>query len=163
MTEGRTIRQLAEEARALASRRLSAPRRVQFGFQELRRGWLRGARLKVCWVEHCLEPRSTRILSVGTHGRPQLEELASVPGMTFPPPALDLGALRLEVADVLRRLAQTSPFGDALGEVSLGVCVHEGTLAWRALQEVPAGFRTVFLDAADGRVLYEKIDRAAGP
>jgi hypothetical protein len=121
--------------------------------------------LKVCWVEHRVEPRSTEILSVGTgtYGRRQFEELAAAPGMSFPPPALDLGALRLEVADVLRRLAETSPFGDALGEVSLGVCVHEGTLAWRAHQEVPAGFRTLFLDAADGRVLYDKVDRAALP
>jgi hypothetical protein len=46
-----------------------------------------------------------------------------------------------------------------MGRLALSVCVHEGHLAWRALQEVPAvAFRTLLVDAGDGNVLHEKVD-----
>jgi hypothetical protein len=46
-----------------------------------------------------------------------------------------------------------------MGAVQLSLCRKEGTLAWRVLQEVPrAGFRTLFVDAADAHMLFEKVD-----
>jgi hypothetical protein len=145
---------LAEQARAVAARELRHPSlssvlvelaeasplprvvRVRFNFQEVLRGWLRGTRLKSCWVDVSLQRRAVVIGSVGTFGREQFRQLASVRGIEFPPPVLDLGELRLEAADVLRLLKERPLLGTTLGlgEVQLGVCLHEGRLAWRALQ-----------------------------
>jgi hypothetical protein len=181
----RTLRALAEEARALARRELGratlysvlvelaggewsqSPRHLRFGFQELKRNLLFGTKLKACWVELRSEPRSARILSTGTYGRRQFTELAALRGVDFPPPALDLTRLRLEIPDVVASVQRTGPFGAAMGTLDLSVCVHDGRLAWRALQEAPGvGFRTLLVDAGDGSVLHEKVDwwrdRAAG-
>jgi len=82
--------------------------------------------------------------------------------MAFPPPGLNLDELRLEAVDILRVLEEHSPFGlrAGLGTVHLSVFRHAGHLAWRALQEVEGvGIRTLFLDAGDGQVLFEKVDR----
>lgn len=172
-----TLRALVVEARRLAERELAQAtlysvlvdlaegawlpraRRLRFGFQQLKRNLLLGTRLKACWVEFCFEPRTWRIISTGTYGRRQFQELATIPGAEFPPPMLDLTCLRLEIPELVATLQRTSPLGVAMGTVSLGVCVHDGQLAWRALQEVPGvGFRTLLVDAGDGHVLYEKVD-----
>jgi hypothetical protein len=99
---------------------------------------------------------------VGAFGQKQFKELASIEGMDFPPPKLNLDGLRLEAVDVLRVLEEHSPLElrAGLGTVHLSVFLHDGHLAWRALQEVEGvGFRTLFLDAGDGHVLFEKVDR----
>jgi hypothetical protein len=177
MREG--LSTLADEARAQAAVELShpalysvlvecgegasaEPQRIQFGFQQLHRGRIRGDRLKTCWIETVLAPRSTRIVVVGTYGRDQFKALAGVTGMVFPPPALDLSALRLELDEVLTAIQRTSPFASPSGKLSLSVCLYSDHLAWRVLQEAVAGFRTVFLHAEDGRVLFEKIDWSEG-
>jgi hypothetical protein len=171
------LRVLADEARALARRELGQatlysvlvdlpegewshrPRRVRFGFQALKRSLLSGPELRACWVEVRPEPTSSRIVSTGTFGRRQFRELAARRGHEFPPPALDLTRIRLEVPDVVAMLRRTSPLGAAMGRLDLSVCVCEGRLAWRALQEVPAvGFRTLLVDAGDGSVLHEHVD-----
>jgi hypothetical protein len=172
-----TLRVLAEEARGLALRELGQatlysvlvdlgegawsqrPHHLRFGFQELKRSLLFGTRLKACWVEFRPEPRSLRIVSTGTYGRRQFTELAAIQGIEFPPPALDLTRLQLEIPEVAAMLQRTCPFGGGMATLSLGVCVHEGHLAWRALQEVSAvGFRTLLVDAGDGHVLHERVD-----
>jgi hypothetical protein len=102
---------------------------------------------------------------VGTFGRRQLKQLASVPGTSFPPPCLDLDQLQLEPADVLQML-KDKPLGEStgVGAVDLSLFCHEGQLAWRVLQEVAsAGFRTLVLHARDGQVLYEKVDPWCDP
>lgn len=113
-----------------------------------------------------LEPRAVVIGSVGTFGREQFRQLASSSGVEFPPPILDLRELRLEAMTVLRLLSERpllETTGD-LGTVQLSVFLHEGHLAWRALQEVDRiGFRTIFFDARNGDVLFEKVDRYAAP
>lgn len=172
------VRAMAERARTVAAHELphgelysvlvdlcegeAAPAvsSFQFGFQELQTGLLLGKRLKTCFIEVSVKTGSAKMTSAGTFGRDQFKTLAETPGLEFPPPALDLRGLQLEVEDVWRILAATSPFGANMGEIALSIFVHEGRLAWRALQDVAAvGFRTVFLDAADGHVLYEKVDR----
>ena len=168
---------MAEQARTVAARELRhgelysvlvdlspdetpAVSSFQFGFQELKSGLLSGPQLKTCFVEVSVKTGSARLMSSGTFGPDQFKALAAIPGNEFPPPALDLRGLQLEVEDVWRILATTSPFGANTGEVALSLFVHEGRLAWRALQDVAAvGFRTLFLDAGDGQVLYEKVDR----
>lgn len=172
-----TLRTLADEARGLAVRELGrprlfsvqtefaegawvgGPREIRFGFQELRRRLAVGTTLKMCFVALQMAPRSLRIVSAGTFGRRQVEELSAIRGAAFPPPTLELAGLRLEIADVLDVLRGNTVLGTAPGTLSLGLCVHDGRLAWRALQEVPGvGFRTLLLDAGAGHVLYEKVD-----
>src|SRR5262249_60911612 len=92
---------------------------------------------------------------VGAFGRRQFERLAPVPGIEFPPPRLDLEALRLEPAEVLR-LLEDRPVtaGENLGRVDLSLFRYDGHLAWRVLQEVPGvGVPTLYVHAGDGRVL----------
>ena len=172
-----TVRVLVVEAQRLAERELTqatlysvlvdlaegawAPRArcLRFGFQQLKRTLLLGTRLKTCWVEFCSEPRTLKITSTGTYGRRQFRELVAVPGVEFPPPILDLTRLRLEIPELVAMLQRTSPLGVAMGTVRLGLCVHDGHLAWRALQEVAEiGFRTLLVDADDRHVLYDKVD-----
>ena len=77
--------------------------------------------------------------------------------MEFPPSRLQLDALQLEPSDVLR-IVENRPVGTGaeLGNIALSLFNHEGRLAWRVVQEIDAlGARTLFLDARDGRVLYE--------
>ena len=178
MADESLVRAMAERARTAAAHELrhgelysvlvdlcqdeAAPAvaSFQFGFQELKSGRLFGKKLKTCFIEVSVKTGSARMTSSGTYGPDQFKTLAATPGLEFPPPALDLRGLQLEVEDVWRILAATSPFGANMGEVALSIFVHEGRLAWRALQEVAAvGFRTLFLDAGDGQVLYEKVDR----
>ena len=124
-----------------------------------------GDTLKACWVDVGLAPASVTTGPVGTFGRQQFKQLASVQGMDFPPPHLDLDPLRLEPVDVLRAL-ENQPFGTGagLGRVDLGLFHYEGHLAWRVLQEVEGvGLRTLFLAADDGHVLFEKVDRWCSP
>jgi hypothetical protein len=105
-----------------------------------------------------------KLSSVGTYGQRQFEQLSKISGVPFPPPTIDLRELKLEAEDAWRVLQTTSPFATNTGDVTLSLCVHEGRPAWRGLQDVPgSGFRTVFLDAADGRVLYEKVDPEGRP
>ena len=85
-------------------------------------------------------------------------------GTSFPPPGLNLDELRLEASDVLVVLGEHSPIerNVAPGKVQLSLFSHNGRLAWRALQDKEgAGMRTLFLDAKDGQVLFEKFDPAA--
>ena len=177
MGDDSVVRDMAERARTVAARELRegelyavlvdlcpgeepAVSSFQFGFQELKSGFLFGKRLKVCFVEVSVKSRSAKLMSSGTYGRDQFKTLAEIPGGGFPPPALDLRGLQLEVEEVWRILAASSPFGANMGEVALSIFVHEGRLAWRALQDVDRlGVRTLFLDAGDGHVLYEKVDR----
>jgi hypothetical protein len=177
-----TLRALADEARGLAARELGrprlcsvqtefaegawvgGPREIRFGFQELRRRLALGTTLKACDVALQIAPRSLRIVSASSFGRRQVEELSAIPGAAFPPPTLELAGLRLEISDVLDVLRRNPVLGTAMGTLSLGLCVHDGRLAWRALQEVPrVGFRTLVLDAGAGHVLYEKVDRWQEP
>ncbi len=133
--------------------------RWQFEFQRLRRRMFQGSSLDTCWVEVCLQPQSVRLVSSGTYGRQQIEQLLAIQGFEFPPRPIDLGAVRLEVADVLDALARPGERSRGAGELTLSLCVHEGRLAWRALQDAPrSGVRTLILDAADGRVLYDRGD-----
>lgn len=177
MADESVVRAMAEQARTVAARELRhgelysalvdlcpgeapAVASFQFGFQELTSGLMFGKRLKTCFIEVSVKARSARMTSAGTYGPEQFKTLAETPGLEFPPPALDLRGLQLEVEDVWRILQTTSPFGAKMGEVALSIFVHEGRLAWRALQDVDrVGFRTLFLDAGDGHVLYEKVDR----
>jgi hypothetical protein len=171
------LRTLADEAQGVAARELagarlysvlvelsegpwvSRPRLLRFGFQEMKRGFLLGTRLKTCWVELCSEPRTVRVMSTGTYGRRQFSELTTVPGLEFPPATLDLTRLRLEIPEIVAMLQRMSPFGEVMGTLALSVCIHDGHLAWRALQEVAnVGFSTRLVDAEDGRVLFEKVD-----
>jgi len=176
-TNPELLRTLADDARAVAARELAdaklysvlvdladgewatRPRSLRFGFQELKRGFLLGTRLRTCWVELCSEPRALTVLSAGTYGRRQFMRLATLPGLEFPPPTLDLSRLRLEIPDVVTMLKRMSRLGETMGTLALSVCVHDGHVAWRALQEVAeVGFSTLLIDAADGHVLYEKVD-----
>jgi len=138
----------------------SKPVALRFGFHEVARRLMGGDRLKACWVDVTLHPRSVTAGPVGTFGRRQLEQMASIPGVNFPPPQLDLGALRLEPADVLRILADRPMAGSAEpARVDLSLFQSEGRLMWRVLQDVPAvGVRTLHVDAETGRVLLEKVD-----
>jgi hypothetical protein len=140
------------------------PARLQFAFQEVRRGLLAGDVLKTCWVDVGLHPRSVVAGPVNTFGRQQVQQLASIPGFSFPPEVLDLDGLRVETTDVVRLVTEgaLAP-GAASARLDLGLCRHDGRLAWRVLQELrPAGFRT-FVDAATGHVLYEQVDPGTGP
>jgi hypothetical protein len=177
-----TLPVLAEEARVVAAQELRHPSlysilvdlaeasplprvaRLRFGFQEILRGRILGTRLKTCWVDMPLDPRRAVMGFVGTFGRQQFRQLASLSGVEFPPPALDLRELRLETPDILRLLTER-PWLETtgrLGTVQLSVFLHEGRLAWRALQEVDrVGLRTIFFDARNGNALFEKVDRDA--
>ena len=139
------------------------PIRLRFGFQEVRRRLMRGDIVRVCWVDIDLDPPSIATGEVGTFGRRQLQKLASIPGLDFPPHRLDLDALRLEPIDVLRLLEdRPSGIGPSLGNVELSLFRHGGRLAWRVLQDVgAAGFRTLYVDAGTGEVLLEKVDSGA--
>ncbi len=131
---------------------------MRFGYQHHRRSLLFGETLKVCWVEAKPDPLSVTLGSSGTYRREQFAQLASIQGWEFPPARLDLDALQLEPSDVVRIL-DSRPVGHhaELGDIALSLFNHEGRLAWRVLQEVGTlGMRTVFLDARDGRVLYER-------
>lgn len=178
-----SLRVAAESARAAAARVLSDPSlysvlvdlrerelvprpvKLRFGFQEFQRRPIAGDRLKVCWVDVGLDLPSVVTGSLGTFGRQQFKELASIQGMDFPPPRLDLDSLQLEVVDVLRVLGNRPlRTGAGLGSLDLSLFCYEGHLAWRVLQEVRAlGFRTLFLHAGDGRVLFEKVDQWCEP
>jgi hypothetical protein len=84
--------------------------------------------------------------------------------MDFPPPPLDLDALRLEPVDVLR-LLEDRPLGmgPGRGGFDLSLFRHGRRLAWRVLQDVAAaGFRTQYVDAGTGEVLLEKVDSREG-
>jgi hypothetical protein len=143
-----------------------APRKIRFGFQELRQSTLFGTTLTACWVQVSLRPRSSRIISSGTYGARQFAELNAVQGFEFPPPTLDLSCLRLGTEDVVVTLQRTTPLGPVMGSLGLSLCLHDGRLSWRALQEAPeSGCRTVVVDAGDGQLLFEKIDwwRSAAP
>lgn len=173
-----SLRVVAEEARAAAARVLSdpslfsvlvdfretksAPRpvKLRLGFQRLRRWPIVGDRLKVCWVDVVLDSYSIETGLVGTYGRRQFKQLASIQGIEFPPSRLDLDSLNLEPVDVLSALKNRPlGIGAGFGRVDLGLCHYEGHLAWRVLQEVQTvGFRTMFLHAGDGHVLFEKVD-----
>jgi hypothetical protein len=174
-----SLRAAAEAARDAAARHLGEPAlysvlvdlretsaglqpvTLRFGFQQVRRRLIGGETLRACWVDVDLDPPALRSGPVSTFGRGQLGRLASVPGLPFPPPRLDLDELRLEPAGVLRAVAERS-FGPGPdpGRVDLSLCRHDGHLAWRVLQEVVGvGVRTLFLHAGDGRVLFEKVDR----
>jgi len=176
-TSPELLRTLADEARAIAASELTdaklysvlvdlaegewvpSPRLIRFGFQELKRGFLLGTRLKACWVELCSEPRTFEVLSAGTYSRRQFMQLSMLQGLEFPPPTLDLSRLRLGIPDVVAMLQRMSRLGETMGSLALSVCVHDGSVAWRALQEVAeVGFSTLLIDAEDGRVLYEKVD-----
>jgi hypothetical protein len=182
MTVGQTLRALTEQARDLATGELEQPslysvlvdlapstsvpraRHLRFGFQQLKRGLVSEATLKACWVEWRAESQTLTVISAGTCGHRQFRELAAMRGVEFPPPTLDLARLRLEIADVLAILQHASPFGEIMGSVDLGLCVHDGRLAWRVLQEVSdAGFRTLLVAADDGQVLYDKVDWRHAP
>ena len=131
--------------------------RWQFEFQRLQRRMFRSPGLNTCWVEVCLEPHSVRLMSSGTYGPQQIEQLAAIPGFEFPLRPIDVAAVRLEVADVLAGLARPGGLPRGAGELTLSICIHEGRLAWRVLQDAPrSGVRTLILDAADGRVLYDR-------
>jgi hypothetical protein len=115
-------------------------------------------------VDVGLDPPSIATSAVSTFGRRQFGALASVPGVDFPPPRLDLDALRLEPVDVLR-LLESQPLrpGSGLGSVDLSLFRYDGRLAWRALEDVPdAGVRTLYVDAGTGEVLLEKVDAPEG-
>src|SRR5262245_55343685 len=84
------------------------PVKYHFGFQQILHGLIMGPRLRTCWVDLTLEPRSLAVAPVGTFGRKQFKELASIEGMDFPPPTLTLDGLRLEALDVLRALEEHS-------------------------------------------------------
>ena len=61
---------------------------------------------------------------------------------------------RFLVRIVEKRSVDTSA---KLGDIALSLFNHEGRLAWRVLQEIgTSNLRTMFLDASDGRLLYEK-------
>jgi hypothetical protein len=168
---------LAAAARSLRSPALSAvlvdltetrsrlePARLLFAFQKVRRRVLGGNVLKMCWVDVGLHPRSVVAGPVNTFGREQFQQLASIPGLSFPPEPLELDGLRLEPADVVR-LVTEGPLvpGAASARLDLGLCRHDGRLAWRVLQELrPVGFRTLFVDAATGHALYEQVDPGTG-
>jgi hypothetical protein len=174
---------LADAARAAAERVLRAPSlysvlvdlqdtssgcrpvRLRFGYQEIRRRWVGGDTLRACWIDVGLEPRSVAVGPAGTFGRQQFDKLASIPGMDFPPPSLDLTALGLEPVDVLRAVEDRPvALGAGPGQVELSLFQYDGQLAWRVLQEVhPVGVRTLYLHAGDGRVLFEKVDRSSEP
>jgi hypothetical protein len=172
------LRQLANEAAALAARHLKSPKLYsvlvdfaegisipspqyfRFGFQQLRKSLILGTRLAACWVECGVEASSLRVISSGTYGARQVEQLAGIQGMQFPPPTLELSQLRLGVEQVVEALQRASPLGASLGTLALSLCVHDNHLAWRVLQEVAAvGFRTLVVDARDGHVLFDKVDR----
>lgn len=136
------------------------PVKLRFGFQRIQRRLIVGDTLKVCWVDVDLDSLSVVTGSVGTFGRQQFNRLASIQGMSFPPPQLDLDHLHLAPGDVLRVL-EDQPLGPGagLGVVDLSLFCYEGHLAWRVLQEVlGVGFRTLFLHAGDGHLLFEKVD-----
>jgi hypothetical protein len=176
------LRVLAAEAHAAAARVLRTPAlssvivglaegrfrlepaRIQFAFQEVRRGLLGGDVLKTCWVDVGLQPRLVAAGPVNAFGRQQFQQLASIPGFSFPPEILDLDEVRLEPADILRLVTEGSLARGATTErLELGLCRHEGRLAWRVLQELkPVGVRTLFVDAASGHVLYEQVDPGTG-
>ena len=117
-----TLRACAEEARAAAAAVLTRatlfsvlvelaqnksvlkPVRYQFGFQELLDGLILGPRLRTCWVNLSVNPRSVAVGASGTFGRKQFKELASIEGADLPPPPINLDELRLEAVDVLRVL-----------------------------------------------------------
>ena len=130
---------------------------VRFGYQQHRKSLIFGETLKVCWVDVKPDPLSATLGSSGTYRREQFSQLASIQGLEFPPSRLQLDALQLEPSDVLR-IVENRPVGTGaeLGNIALSLFNHEGRLAWRVLQEIDAlGARTLFLDARDGRVLYE--------
>ena len=112
-------------------------------------------------VKSCeLDPYSVGICSIGNYGRRQFKQLANIQGIEFPAPRMDLDSLRIEPVGVLRIL-KNKPLGvgAGYGRVDLGLTHYEGHLAWRVLQEVhKVGFRTLFLHAGDGHVLFEKVD-----
>ena len=131
---------------------------VRFGYQHHRRSRLFGETLNVCWVDVKPDPPSVTLGSSGTYGREQFAQLASIQGWDFPPSRLDLDGLQLEPSDVLRILdSRAAGHRSELGDIALSLFNHEGRLAWRVLQEIGTlGLRTLFLDARDGRVLYER-------
>jgi len=141
------------------------PVKLRFGFQRLRRWPIVGVRLKDCWVDVALDPYSVEIGPVGNYGRRQFKQLANIQGIEFPAPRLDLDSLRIEPVGVLSIL-RNKPLGvgAGYGRVDLGLTNYEGHLAWRVLQEVQnVGFRTLFLHAGDGHVLFEKVDHWCKP
>lgn len=167
------LRELANEASALAARHLkrpelysvlvdfaegvsSPPQQLRFGFQQLRRSLILGTRLAACWVEFGVESSSLRIISSGTYGARQVKELADIQGMQFPPPTLELSRLRLGVEVVVEVLQRAPPVGTSIGALGLSLCIHDSHLAWRVHQEVAAvGFRTLIVDAGDGHVFFD--------
>jgi hypothetical protein len=174
----KSLRVIAEAARSAAARVLGDPSlysvlvdlretksaqrpvKLRFGFQRLRRWPIVGDRLKDCWVDVVLDPYSVGIGSIGNYGRRQFKQLANIQGIEFPAPRMDLDSLRIEPVGVLSIL-KNKPLevGAGYGRVDLGLTHYEGHLAWRVLQEVhKVGFRTLFLHAGDGHVLFEKVD-----
>lgn len=174
-----SLRLLVEGAREAAARQLNAPslysvlvdlapgkplpriERLQWGFQDKRSLQSGRYELRACWVETRISPLSVTVKSTGTYRKQQLRQLSSIRGLEFPPRDLHLDQLQLEPLDVLHYLQEHQLEGahGSLGSVDLGLFCHEGTLAWRVLQEVPSiGVRTLFVGATDGRVLYEKLD-----
>ncbi len=133
---------------------------VDCGFQHSRLSWL-GYVLDVCMVRVGDAPATAVVTSHGTYRRRQLLQLAAIKEWVFPPRPLDLRELTVEPQDAAGRMVRhVWPAGGATGRpLGLVLLIHDGTLAWQGVIDVPqVGIHTVIVAAAGG-VLFHKFDR----
>lgn len=132
------------------------PRREVTGltcwFHADRRTWFGRREVRACWVS---------VSASGPRVGPT-NDVAALARRGLLKPPLEDGALRLEPAQVMERLASGSD-GARWKEASvqLTLTTHEGQAVWWAIEEsTDADVRTTLLAARDGSVVHRKVDVA---
>jgi len=140
---------------------------IDVGLFAYRRRVFGGTRLWRGFVQIDNRARRANFQLGGEYATEQLAQLSAVPGSGFPPEALDLDSVALDVRDVLRLAAERLALkGTSLrlgGPIHLLLGRSDGRSTWRIQREELDGLGVYVLvvDASTNEITYERLPPGA--